>query len=446
MEEFIQRLEESNACLKIGNTINFMESFNGSNESRDNLRKKIEPWLSAILQSEHVSLLLGAGLTMAVGNLAKIPSSSMNKAEFGEFNKKINIYAEESAKKMGRGTANIEDQIRTSIELLHGYEIDENIKNIEKLGKCVDNVLSDFGNSILKTENDFREKLEREDTDADLALTILKSFLMTFSSRVATRNRLHIFTTNYDRFIEYACDYAGIRILDRFNGKINPYFEEAPQNLDYYYRTPDSKNEFRFAENVVKYSKIHGSIDWIYKKNRIYRASMMFGAEKIMEIDTDTYKDQLMIYPNPMKSIETSYYPYSELFRDFSGAVCRPNSALITYGYSFGDSHINKILIEMLHIPSAHIVIISYSVDERLINFLKKVNLAQVSLLCGSELGDLMNLVRYYLPKPAIDNITLSVSKLIRDREGDPTSTESNIEEMIGIKDLSCEEAGVDNE
>lgn len=435
MNEFIEKLEANGACLKIGNTVDFMEAFEDTNEARDRLRKKIEPWLSAILQSEHVSLLMGAGLTMAVSHLANITSSSMGKAEFGEFDEKINKYAEQSAKQMGRGQANIEDQIRTSIELLHGYEIDENEDSHRKLGDCVNQVLSDFGNSILKTESEFRKKLDDEDKDAELALAILKSYLMTFSSRVATRNRLHIFTTNYDRFIEYACDYAGIRILDRFNGKINPCFEEAPQNLDYYYRTPDSKNEFRFAENVIKYSKIHGSIDWIYKRNKIYRTNLMFGADKIMEIDKDTYKDQLMIYPNSMKSIETSYYPYSELFRDFSGAVCRPNSVIMTYGYGFGDSHINKILMEMLHIPSAHIVIISYSVDERLISFLRKVNLAQVSLLCGSELADLMKLVRFYLPKPAIDNITLSVSKLIKEREGDPTSVESN-----------NEEAGLDNE
>ena len=119
-----------------------------------------------------------------------------------------------------------------------------------------------------------------------------------------------------------------------------------------------------------------------------------------------------------MKSIETAYYPYSELFRDFSYSICRPNSSLITYGYGFGDSHINKIILEMLRVPSSHIVIISYSIDDRLKNFLQEINSSQVTLLCGSELGNLENLVRYYLPKSAIDNITSLASDILKRREG----------------------------
>lgn len=426
LSDFFKQLEEKKSCIKISNAITYLDSFDGSDSAREQLRKKVEPWLSAILQSEHLSMLIGTGLTMAVCEVANVTSSSMEKADFGsEYNDKINKHAELDAKNMGRGKINIEDQIRTSLELLHGYEIDGNISSCKDLGNKINTVLSDFANSILKTEKVFNDKLELEDKDAELALQLLKSFMMTFSSRTATRDRLHIFTTNYDRFIEYACDNAGIKILDRFLGKIQPYFQEAAPNLDYHYKTSDIKNEFRYAEGVVRYSKIHGSIDWMQKKNRIYRASLKFGADKIIEIDSDTYKDKLMIYPNSMKSIETAYYPYSELFRDFSGAVCRPNSAVVTYGYGFGDSHINKIILEMLNIPSTHLVIIAYSIDDKLISFLSKVNMSQITLLCGKEMANLGNLVRYYLPKSAIDNISEVASKLIKDREGyNPEDTE----------------------
>ena len=95
---------------------------------------------------------------------------------------------------------------------------------------------------------------------------------------------------------------------------------------------------------------MHGSVDWVQKKNKIYRSCLKFGADKIMDIDKDKYKEQLMIYPNSMKSVETAFHPYAELFRDFSSSICRPNSSLIIYGYGFGDSHINKIIKEMLNI------------------------------------------------------------------------------------------------
>ena len=125
-----------------------------------------------------------------------------------------------------------------------------------------------------------------------------------------------------------------------------------------------------------------------------------------------------MIYPNSMKSVETAFYPYAELFRDFSSAICRPNSTLVTYGYGFGDTHINKIIKEMLHTPSTHIVIIAYSVDARLEAFLKQINMAQVTLLAGEEFASLENLVNYYLPKAAIDTLTETASKLVEARRG----------------------------
>lgn len=57
-----------------------------------------------------------------------------------------------------------------------------------------------------------------------------------------------------------------------------------------------------------------------------------------------------MIYPNSAKDRETAEYPYVELFRDFAAALCRPNSTLVTYGYSFGDDHINRVIRDMLTI------------------------------------------------------------------------------------------------
>lgn len=427
-EKIYQSMLEKENCLKIGNHIDFptFEEFVEKDDlqsSHEQYRKKIEPWLCAALQTEHLSMLIGTGLTMAVCSAAGVKSSTMDKADFGEeFSTKINIYSEKAAKQMGRGKYNIEDQIRTALSLLNGYEIDSNVEAAKKLGKSVDAVLTEFSNSILKAENSFKVALESDNPEESVksafALSLLKSFITSFSSRSATRERTHIFTTNYDRFIELACDCSGIKILDRFWGKILPCFQESPATIDYYYRTPDVQNEFRYAEGVVRYSKIHGSVDWFHKKNAIYRDALRFGAEQIELPKDTTYRDHLMIYPNSMKSVETALYPYSELFRDFSSALCRPNSTLVTYGYGFGDTHINKIIKEMLSTPSTHLIIISYLVDERLVAFLQQINLAQVTLLCGSEFGNIENLVQFYLPKAAIDTITESASRLVAARKG----------------------------
>ncbi|MDN5746715.1 MAG: SIR2 family protein, partial [Nocardioidaceae bacterium] len=90
------------------------------------------------------------------------------------------------------------------------------------------------------------------------------------------------------------------------------------------------------------------------------------------------------------------------LFRDMSAATCRPNSTLVTYGYSFGDDHINRIIRDMLTIPSTHLLVISYSDDGgRITRFAEDYRrTGQVSLLLGPTFADLDALTRNWLPRP----------------------------------------------
>ncbi|HUU40806.1 MAG TPA: hypothetical protein VMW42_07690, partial [Desulfatiglandales bacterium] len=42
-------------------------------------RGKIEPWLTAVFQSEHLTLLAGSGLTLAVTSIAGVTSQGMER-------------------------------------------------------------------------------------------------------------------------------------------------------------------------------------------------------------------------------------------------------------------------------------------------------------------------------------------------------------------------------
>jgi hypothetical protein len=125
-----------------------------------------------------------------------------------------------------------------------------------------------------------------------------------------------------------------------------------------------------------------------------------------------------MIYPNASKDRETSEYPYVELFRDLASAICRPNSTLVLYGYGFGDEHVNRVIKDMLTIPSSHLVIISYSDEgDRIKKFYEDAKRpAQISLLIGGHFGELKTLVDGYLPKPAIDRTTFRMVELLKSR------------------------------
>jgi hypothetical protein len=241
---------------------------------------------------------------------------------------------------------------------------------------------------------------------------------LSFASRAASRERLHVFTSNYDRLIEHGSDLAGLRIIDRFVGALNPVFRSSRVEVDVHYNPPGIRGEPRFMEGVVRLTKLHGSLDWHFNREgrQIHRKGIPFGAPGD---HTDVPKDPIdtvMIYPNPAKDVETTQYPYAELFRDFAASVCRPNAVVVTYGYGFGDDHINRVLLDMLTIPSTHLVIIAYEADPRVKGFCEKTRDAQVSLLIGPHFADLATLVENYLPKPALDYITGRMTELMKHR------------------------------
>jgi hypothetical protein len=389
-------------------------------------RKHIEPWLSAVFQAEHLNLMLGSGFTTAVGSAAGTGTIDMGKVSFGTtYDAAINSSADASAKSMKRGPANIEDQLRTAFAVLDGLAVID-AAGAAKLKAGINKQLSAFLASLLKTERGIaigKDRLSREKAEAGI-----QSLLLSFASRAASRERLHVFSTNYDRLIEHGCDLAGLRIIDRFVGALNPIFRASRLEVDVHYNPPGIRGEPRFIEGVVRLTKFHGSLDWFFDKDerRIHRKGIPFGAAAD---HTDIPKDPvdtIMIYPNAAKDVETTQYPYAELFRDFAAAICRPNAVVVTYGYGFGDDHVNRVLLDMLTIPSTHLVIIAYEAADRIKDFCAKTRDAQLSLLVGSHFADLETLVENYLPKPALDYITGRMTELLKHRSGitpaDPTA------------------------
>ncbi len=93
------------------------------------LRERIEPWLTALLQSEHLSLLIGSGLTHAVHGAATGKAApGMGSTEFGVRGDAIALAAKESALRAGRAEGNFEDDIRAATELARGLEIAAGVK------------------------------------------------------------------------------------------------------------------------------------------------------------------------------------------------------------------------------------------------------------------------------------------------------------------------------
>src|SRR3984885_14512904 len=302
-------------------------------------RRVIEPWLSAVFQSEHLNLLLGSGFTTAVANLAGACSVGMSPVALeSPYDTEIETHSRTTAERMGRGTPNIEDQFRSALALLEGLQIlgDSVRQKSEALKQALDRHLLSFLQSVLASERGIADGTSPQAWIT--AVGHLQSFLLSFASRSASRERLHVFTTNYDRVIEYGCDLAGLRSIDRFVGSLNPVFRSSRVEIDVHYNPPGIRGEPRFLEGVLRLTKLHGSVDWQFdhKQRAIVRRGLPFGALSSHSDLPAACTDTVMIYPNPAKDIETTEYPYAELLRDYAAALCRPNSSVVTYGYGFG--------------------------------------------------------------------------------------------------------------
>jgi len=387
------------------------------------LRSRIEPWLTSLFQSEHLSLLVGSGLTHAMHYLAAGKGATgMGALALSNHKTEIDQAAEKAAEAAGRKKGNLEDQLRIANELLRGLEILQKSDEAKALRTELQTGMQAFAQSILASEAGIatadHEQRER-------AFNTLVTFLMSFASRTGVRDRLNIFTTNYDRLIEAGAELAGLHLLDRFLGKLMPIFRSSRLDLDMHYNPPGIRGEPRYLEGVARYTKLHGSVDWVQTGKDIRRIGVPFGAASVdpyLQAPglSEASAHELMIYPNAAKDRETADYPYVELFRDLAAAVCRPNSTLVTYGYSFGDEHINRVIRDMLTIPSTHLVVISY--DDPLGRIMQTYQElgrpSQISLLIGPVLADLTTLTEHYLPKPAIDKTTFRMSELLKQRMG----------------------------
>lgn len=388
------------------------------------LRSRVEPWLTSLFQTEHLSLLAGSGITHAVHRIATGQNAAgMDRAgyNFGEKHDQICAAADKEAPKAGRNVANIEDDLRVANELRRGMEIVESSKQKE-LKQQIELILGQFATSILKSEEGIATAADEK---REQAFNTLVTFLMSFAGRTGVRDRLNIFTTNYDRLIEAGAELAGLHLLDRFLGNLMPIFRSSRLDLDMHYNPPGIRGEPRYLEGVARFTKLHGSVDWVQAGKDIRRIGLPFGAGDVGPFLKapgllGASAHELMIYPNSAKDRETSDYPYVELFRDLAAAVCRPNSTLVTYGYSFGDEHINRVIRDMLTIPSTHLVVISF--NDPLGRIMKTYDElgrpSQISLMIGPALSDLKTLTETFLPKAAIDKTTFRMSELLKQRFG----------------------------
>ena len=237
--------------LKFGSDQAFREP--NAENFPENFSREIETWLTALFQSERLNVLIGSGLTIAQEKINGSNSdiTMMQVMKFDTFDKALEKESGSIAEKNRRGKANIEDQINAANTLLAGlkiYKEEEEKAKLSELNRKIENLetelkegLEGFIKNILEVEKSIsNQRAEVEE--------YLIPFLMSFATRTPSKERLHIFTTNYDRCIEWGADLVGLRLIDRFIGSIQPTFRSSRLNIDMHYNPPGIRGEPRYLE------------------------------------------------------------------------------------------------------------------------------------------------------------------------------------------------------
>lgn len=168
------------------------------------------------------------------------------------------------------------------------------------------------------------KKIDVNLPDEDTPYHKLCKWIRSIDRKVA----IEIFTTNYDLLMEQALEELEVPYFDGFVGARKPFFDlrALEDNL--------------IPAHWSRLWKIHGSINW-HQENLV-------SGKRVFRSAARKEESSHLIYPSHLKYEESRKMPYLALMDQLNRFIRRKSSFLIISGYSFGDGHINDIILGAL--------------------------------------------------------------------------------------------------
>lgn len=216
------------------------------------------------------------------------------------------------------------------------------------------------------------------------------AFINTVSHLVKTPSKLSIVTTNYDTLIEDAADSIGFTVIDGFTFAHRPQFDSDMFEWNLVKDIENIKTrELEYKKNIINLLKLHGLLTWERSDKHIFRK------------EKNNVKKPIMIFPSSNKYMQSYQEPYFELFIKFQELLKRPNTLLITTGFSFADNHISQMIIQaILHNKSLALLISDYNINQENENWIRLQELMQhnyqIAFLKATMNSDLVDYLGEY--------------------------------------------------
>jgi hypothetical protein len=268
---------------------------------------------------KQIGLLLGAGVSKACGlpniqDLTKLAIKGITNANF------INMLDE---KDTVENILNKTQQLR--VLLKSGKEFnglkESDILDIEKAIKKII----------------FEELSIEIDTDNFYKLVLWLNFINRDYEK-------EIFTLNYDLLVEEALEKANLPYFSGFIGNVKPFF------------ITDSVDDFKglyVKQSWVKLWKLHGSLNFVKDTNdKIY-----------IDNSGSSVSENLLIYPSMDKYLSSRKAPYISYLDRLRKYLVDKEKIVFILGYSFGDDHINEVIVNGLN-NNHRLTVIAFAFDD----------------------------------------------------------------------------------
>lgn len=177
-----------------------------------------------------------------------------------------------------------------------------------------------------------------------------------------------IFTTNYDLFIEQAAaSYSAVRLNDGFS-RVPSLTGRAEFSSRTFFTTISSYgNLYNYKVEIpsINLIKLHGSFSWKRDGDDVLFSvsnTPLLSAGKTAA-DVKKFVDGYVVVLPEAKKFHTTLMDstYYELLRIYNNELDREGTLLISFGFSFGDSHILDITKRALKNPTLKLVAFAFS-------------------------------------------------------------------------------------
>lgn len=253
------------------------------------------------------------------------------------------------------------DKIHIGSKEESGNKEDNNNKSNESIRFDLENFLSKLitYNQLVKNENTEKMKNSQKAIfdiikknvayEYDPKVFRHTSLIKILSKKLSNENKLSIVTTNYDTLIEDAAELINYTVIDGFSFSREPKFDDDlfEWHLSKHVSNVNTQQNI-YKSQVIDLLKLHGSLTW--RKNK---------KGEVLRKDKYAPGDAVMIFPSTNKYMHSYEDPYFELFTKFQELLKRPNTLLITTGFSFSDNHISQMIIQAINHNTGLYVLIS---------------------------------------------------------------------------------------